>query len=98
MAEEKKKSKLRKYFDVELTSTMFHVVLGAIMGYISFIVNVPVYNLAMAIVILLLANFLIKTVFKVKKKFSWWLSNGIIVYILFWLIAWSIFYNIRLFS
>ena len=93
-----KKEKMRRYFDAELNSTLFHAVLGIIVGYVSFLVNVPVYNLAMAIVVLILVNFLIKAIFKVKEKFSWWLSNGIVIYLLFWLIVWSIFYNLRLFS
>jgi hypothetical protein len=89
-------SKLRNYFDLDLNSTLLHAVLGAIVGYVSFVVNNPLYNLATAVVVLFLLNFSLKNVLKIKKKFSWWLGNGVIVYLLLWIIVWTIFYNYRL--
>lgn len=89
---------IKNFFDEELKSTLIHAAAGVIVGFISFMVNQPVWNFFIMLAILGALIMVMKTAMKIQKPFKWWLGNGIIVYIFIWLVTWTIFYNIRLFG
>jgi len=90
-----KKGKIKEYFDIELVSTLIHTITGIIAGYLSFLVNSTIAVVLM-IVILAISIGIVKFSLKVKQNAKWWLGNGVIVYILVWLIVWTLFYNIAI--
>ena len=89
---------LKEYFNPELRSTILHALVGAIIGYISFLINEPLINLGIAIIVIAVLYFLTKTVWKIQEKFKWWIGNGIIVFLLIWFAVWIIFYNLNLWN
>ncbi len=88
----------KEYFDIELRSNLINAVIGAIVGYLSFIVNQAGMNIIMMIVALGITAFAIKKLWKLSKDYKWWISNGVIMFIFMWFIVWTIFYNLQLYS
>ena len=85
---------LKKYFDIDLRTTIFFAVLGIAVGYVSFLVKSNIASLIIMIIVLVAAKFLGQKIVKEKKDSKWWLGNGMIVYILLWFVAWTVFYNV----
>ena len=76
----------------EKISLVIHAIAGCVMGYVSTALNNPLYAAGLAIAVLLVAGY--ATEFMVKKKgIKWWLSNGGLLYLLFWLVMWVFFFN-----
>jgi membrane associated rhomboid family serine protease len=90
------KSKFKKYFDIDIRTTLIYAVLGIIAGYISFIINEAGYAALAMIIILVVAAFATKKLLKIKQDKKWWLGNAVIVYILLWLVVWTIFFNLAI--
>lgn len=87
-------SKLKKYFDIDLRMTILYSIVGAIAGYISFQINNAGYAVLAMLIILAVMYVITKKLFKIKEDKKWWLSNGIIVYLLLWFVVWTILFNI----
>lgn len=87
------KTNLKEYFDPELKSVLVHAAAGAVVGYASFVINQPLQGLLLMIVVMAVTTFSVKKIFRIDKKYKWFLSNGIIVYLFLWLVVWTIFYN-----
>lgn len=85
---------MKKYFDIDLRTTLLFALLGSIVGYLSFIIKSNTGSLVMMIVFLLAAKFLGQKLLKEKKDSKWWLGNGVIIYIFVWFITWTVFYNV----
>jgi len=79
-------------------STISYAIVGIVAGYISFLINRPLISFMLMLVIGYFTMLCIKKAAKIERELKWWLGNGIVVYIFLWLIVWTIFYNIRLFS
>lgn len=99
MAEEAKKigkktEKVKKYFDLDLRTTLIFAVLGLIAGYVSFTISETSYAVLAMLVILGIAAFAVKTAFKIKQDKKWWLGNVVIVYLLLWFVVWTILFNV----
>ena len=90
--------KFKEYFDVELRTAVINVIAGAVVGYISFVVNQPLTAFFIAIIFVALLSLILGKAFGVKKGAKWWVSNGVIIFLLTWFVVWTIFYDIRLFS
>ncbi|MEM7819747.1 MAG: hypothetical protein QXD48_02880 [Candidatus Aenigmatarchaeota archaeon] len=88
--------KLIEYFDLEIISSIIHVIAGIISGYISFLINNSIISFFTMIIILIITIFFVKIAFKVQKDKKWWLGNGIILYLFIWFITWTILYNIAI--
>ena len=84
---------LKSYFDMELRTVVVYAVAALIMGYVSFYINHTAYATLAMVLVLIVLTFAMKAIFKIKEGVKWWLGNGVIVYILLWLITWTIFYN-----
>ena len=84
---------LKSYFDMELRTVVVYAIAAVIMGYVALYINNTAYATVAAFVVLVVLTFAMKAAFKIKEGVKWWLGNGVIVYILLWLIVWTIFYN-----
>lgn len=92
------KMKIKEYFDIEMSSNIIHSFTGLVAGYASFLSNQATLGLIVMIVILGITVLAVKTLLKLKKDSKWWFSNGIVVFIFTWLVIWTIFYNLQLYS
>ena len=73
-----------------------HTALGIIMGYISIFITAMIGNIAAVVIgfaLVVASGYLIER-FIGKKGMKWWFGNGIIVYVLIWLVAWTFFLNL----
>lgn len=86
----------KKYFDNELKVTLKFGILGALIGYVSFLINNPPIAFAVMVVIGGLARLVVMKVLKIKEDLKWWISTAFVVYIIMWLVIWTIFYNVGL--
>lgn len=87
---------LKEYFDLELITAIVSAAVAACIGYVSFLINEPLYSLGLAILSLVVFAFFFKTIMKIQKERKWWISNCVVIFLFAWLIVWTIFYNIRL--
>ncbi len=69
-----------------------HIVMGAVAGYLSMFMGMALYSLGLAILILIITGYATQFILK-KKGIKWWMSNGGVLYILVWLVAWIFFFN-----
>ena len=90
--------KLKEYFDVELRTAVINVVAGAATGYVSFVIDRPLMAAFMAVVAVALLSLLLSNIAKEKKSKKWWISNGVLIFLLTWFVVWTVFYDIRLLS
>lgn len=74
-------------------SIILHLVTGIIAGYLSFVLGRTLYAVGIAILILIISGFAAQKIVK-QKGIKWWLGNGAILYLFFWLISWIAFYNL----
>ncbi len=81
----------------ETKNSIIFGIVGIAVGYGSFIVNEPLINLATAIIVMFVLQFLMQTFLKVREESKYW-TNSYFVFILTWFIMWTIFYNLRLFK
>lgn len=93
---------------IEQKSTTVHAVLGIAIGVLAGIMSKHPYQIAtggilmFTIGVLLLLYFVMQKLFGLKaletpdKKYGakWYLSNGAYPYLIFWLLAWIVLYNI----
>ncbi len=79
----------------ERNLVLLFTVIGAVVGYISFLIVSPLISFAIAIVVFIVAQTSMKSILKVKagKLLS---GNALVVYFLIWLVVWTIFYNLQL--
>jgi uncharacterized membrane protein YcaP (DUF421 family) len=87
---------IKNYFDLELRSTIINAVIGGVIGYASFLINQPILNLVLAIVVLAITSLILKKIWKISKEGKWWISNAVIIFLFVWLIVWTIFYNTKI--
>ncbi|GEM_PF-1629415 len=76
----------------ERVGTVLFAVIGAIIGYASYAINVPLYSLALAIVVAVVLWAVLAKALKVAEARKWW-SGKIILYIFMWLVVWTILFN-----
>ncbi|NOX71566.1 MAG: hypothetical protein GXO64_02605 [Candidatus Micrarchaeota archaeon] len=73
-------------------SLVIHSVAGISMGYVSMLIGNPLQAAGVAIGVLVVIGYLVEFLVK-KKGMKWWFSNGGFLYILFWIVFWTFFYN-----
>jgi hypothetical protein len=62
------------------------------MGFVSNFIS-SLYAGVIGVLVLLACGYLSENVTR-KKGMKWWFSNGIFVYVMFWIISWTIFLNL----
>ncbi len=95
MDEEKEKQGAVRsgWLTLELRVILIMAVISAVVGYISFLLNSSLLALSLAVVVLLVSAFALKSAMRIRESAKWWL-NPAIVYIFLWIIVWTIFYNL----
>ena len=68
-------------------SMLIHLVAGTAIGLLSTMLGMALYAMAVAIVAALVVGRLTERVVG-KKKFSWWIGNGLFLYIFAWIDVW----------
>ena len=87
---------MKSYFDKELLTSVIFAILGAVVGFASFLTNSPVLSFVIMLVVGAVSYFIVKLVAKIKQEKKWWAGNAFVVYVFVWLISWTIYYNIGL--
>jgi sulfite exporter TauE/SafE len=85
---------LKSYFDAELRTTLVYAIVGAIMGYVSLIINNTAYAFVAAAIGIVVITLVMAKIWKIKEDAKWWFGNGGFIYILIWLIVWTLLYNL----
>ena len=77
----------------ENKSFSVHIIAGILAGVLSFFLDNQAYALLAMVVV---AAVLVKALerFLGKEKIKWWLTNGLWIYLLLWVISWTVLYNI----
>jgi hypothetical protein len=73
-------------------SLLIHLVAGTAIGALSIVLGRALYALGVAIVVAILLGNVTERVVG-KKKFSWWLGNGLFVYLFVWIDVWIFLVN-----
>ena len=81
------------YLDDDIKSTAINLVVGILVGYVSFLLNRPLVSLFVAIIAFVAVSFVTKRTLKLKKERKWWLS-GTFIFALSWLVSWTVLYNL----
>ena len=90
--------KFKEYFDVEMRTAVINIIAGTIVGYASFVIDQPLTAAFIAIIAVALLSLILNKAIGVKKGTKWWISNGVMIFLLTWFIVWTVFYDIRLIS
>jgi len=78
----------------ENKSTIAFIILGIIMGYVSFLLRNNYLSLAVAVIFLYVGAQIFKRGLKINEKFNWFWTNGGWIYLFIWFIVWIVFYNL----
>ena len=70
-----------------------HAIVGAIVGYISYVINVPLYALGLMIVLGVIFSTLVKKLLKPSSSGGKWWPSPVATYVFMWLVVWTILFN-----
>ena len=73
-------------------SVIVHAVAAVIIAFISYWIRTPLYAGVIGIIVLVAIGYPLAR-FTGKRGFTWWLANGILVYLLLWLVGWTYLFN-----
>lgn len=76
-------------------SVSAHTFIGIVAGYISLFSGRALHALGLAIILLIITGFIVQKSVGKGKKMSWWLGNGVAVYVFVWLVSWILFSNLN---
>ena len=68
---------------------LLYLVIGIIIGYISFLIVNPFISTILAVIILFVVPKTFGKILKINEKIRWWLTNGGLVYMFIWFITWA---------
>lgn len=70
-------------------------VVGLVVGYVSFLINVPLASLGLMIIVGAVLTVALKSLLKpVAAGGKRWWSSGLTVYVAMWFVVWTILFNI----
>lgn len=73
-------------------SIIIHALVGIVFGLISPLIGIAVYALGAGILVAMGLGRLMER-FLGKKKFSWWIGNGLFIYLFAWIDMWIFVVN-----
>ncbi|MBU0530428.1 MAG: hypothetical protein ABIH52_03425 [Candidatus Aenigmatarchaeota archaeon] len=73
-------------------SVIVHTVVAVIVGWLSLFLGTFWYAFPLAIVVMIVLGVAMERVVG-KRGISWWFGNGVVIYIFFWFVSWTIFFN-----
>ncbi len=74
-------------------SVGLHVVAGVTAGYLSDYLSNNWLSLTCGVLMLIATGYIAEMVTK-KKDMKWWVSNGLILYLLVWFVTWVFLFNL----
>jgi hypothetical protein len=73
-------------------SVLIHLVAGVAIGLLSTFLGMALYALGVAIVVAIVLGHMTERAVG-KKKFSWWIGNGLFIYLFAWVDVWIFVVN-----
>lgn len=77
----------------ERSLTLIYLVLGIVTGVLSNYWNMTI-SIAVGIVLYLASFFIIRQIATERKKFSWYVLNTLLTFVLVWLVTWIFLFNL----
>ena len=74
-------------------AAVLFAVIGAVMGYVSALLNQPLASLAIAIVVIVVVWLILKKGLKITEDKKWW-TGKVALYIFMWFVIWTLFFNL----
>ncbi|MBU0898957.1 MAG: hypothetical protein KJ613_04030 [Nanoarchaeota archaeon] len=77
-------------------SILAHSIAAFVMGYVSLIMHKTMSGwivVPIGFIVLILLGFVVEW-FVGKRGFKWWAANGLFIYLFFWAVAWTVFFNL----
>ena len=68
-------------------SVIIHSAAGAVLGLLSPYIGMPLYAFGLVLVVGLMISHITQMIVG-KQKFSWWIGNGLLIYVLLWADVW----------
>ncbi|HDD46012.1 MAG TPA: hypothetical protein ENG42_00920 [Candidatus Aenigmarchaeota archaeon] len=78
----------------EKASIVMHTIAGIAMGYASIFVGNNRLAVCYGIALLFIVGYILQATIG-RKGLNWWVSNGMLAYLLIWFASWIFFYNIK---
>ena len=72
-----------------------HFIAGVLMGWVAFMLSGTygdLYAILLSLAVLLGIGYLTERILE-RKGVKWWISNGVFIYLFFWIISWVFFFN-----
>lgn len=85
--------KFDEYFDAEIKSTIVHLLLGVVSGYVSFLVNATSMGFLFALIAAGIGY--AYSIMLLKQDTKKWYGSAFVL-LLTWLIVWTLFYNVAI--
>ena len=82
----------KKIISDRVAAVLFAVI-GAVMGYVSAVLNQPLMSLAIAIVVIVVVWAIISKGLKIIEDKKWW-TGKVALYIFMWFVIWTLFFNL----
>ena len=82
----------------EVKVVLINALVGFIIGYVSFILNSPVVNFFIAVLVFAFLNYTVKNKLEIDEERNWWFGNSVVVFFFIWFIIWTLFYNLQFYG
>ncbi|MFH0836845.1 MAG: hypothetical protein V1870_01830 [Candidatus Aenigmatarchaeota archaeon] len=82
----------RKWWNNDLKFSLLFFALGVIMGFVGYVINVPMRSGLLALAVFLGLAFAINKMQKLEENKGWWVSK-FVIYIFFWFLVWTVFHT-----
>ena len=84
--------KKRKWWNTDLKFSLVFLLLGIAMGFVSYIIDVPIRSLLLSLAVFVGAALALKKLENLSEGKGWWFSK-FIVYIFIWFATWTVFHT-----
>ena len=82
----------KKWWNNDLKYSLLFLVLGVIMGLVSYGINVPLRSFLLSVVIFIIAALALNKFQKLSEGKGWWFSK-FVVFIFIWFVTWTVFHT-----
>ncbi len=86
--------------DEMMAANAAFAIVGALLGYSSYVLSksygIHEANFLILLVAIFIAKIILEKALKISQKWKWWLSNGAVICILMWLVVWTVLFNVGL--
>ncbi|MBU5537535.1 MAG: hypothetical protein QW818_03475 [Candidatus Aenigmatarchaeota archaeon] len=79
--------------NTERVLTLIYFILGVVMGILSNYLNL-IFSLSAGVVLYIISFFITKMFVDRRKKFSWFVLNTLVTFVLIWFVTWIFVFNL----